>query len=307
MAEKLNVRVGAGKIVPLSNPKKELFPGFTKLQVLNYYVAASRYFIPHLKQRPVSLKRFPDGIHGVAFWEKNAPAFTPDWVETFPVPRKKERGEINYILVNDVRTVAWCAAIAAIEFHPFLHTTSNLDRPTSIVYDLDPGEGADILTCARVAFDLKKLLEGFGLRSFPKVSGSKGLQIYVPLNSPVSYVATRAFARMVAQTFEREQPKLVVSEMSKTLRRGKVFIDWSQNIDTKTTVAVYSLRAKHDTPYVSMPVQWEELKEAMDGGKQSVLYFEPDAALKRLAKLGDLFEPVLKLKQRLPKLEAIKT
>jgi len=301
MAEKLNVRVGPGKNVPLGNPEKELFPGFTKFQILSYYVAAAPYIIPHLKQRPVSLKRFPNGVQGVAFWEKNAPAFTPDWVETFPVPRKMETGEINYIMVNDVRTLAWCAAIAAIEFHPFLHKTRNLDRPTMIVYDLDPGEGTDILNCAEVAFHLKNLLEGYKLKSFPKVSGSKGLQIYVPLNSPVTYAATRAFARTTAQALERERPRLIVSDMSKARRQGKIFIDWSQNTDTKTTVGVYSLRAKQVTPYVSMPVAWEELKHALRVRNKSLLYFQPDAALKRLASLGDLYEPVLKLKQKLPK------
>ena len=137
-AEKVNVRVGPGKIIPLGNPEKELFPGYAKLQLLNYYVSVSRYMLPHLRQRPVSLKRFPDGVHGVAFWEKNAPRFAPDWVETFPVPRKTQNGDINYIVINDVRTLAWCAAIATIEFHTFLHRTRNLDRPTALVYDLDP-------------------------------------------------------------------------------------------------------------------------------------------------------------------------
>src|SRR2546423_4499137 len=204
MAEALQVRVAPGKIIAVSNPEKPLFPGFTKAQIVRYYVAASRYILPHLKERPVSLKRFPNGVFGEAFWEKDAPAFTPDWVNTYPVPRKTASGEINYIVINDVRTLAWCAAIAALEFHPFLHTTRDIARPTSVVFDLDPGEGNDILNCVEVAFFLKELLEGFRLKSFPKVSGSKGLQVYVPLNSEISYEATRPFARTAAQMLERK-------------------------------------------------------------------------------------------------------
>ena len=286
----------------ITNPDRVLYPAgrFTKAQAIEYYVNVARWLLPHFKQRPVTLKRYPAGVHGEFFYEKDAPGFTPDWVETTPVPRREGGPDIRYIMINDVATLGWCANIGSLELHPFLHRAPEIETPTHIVFDLDPGEGADILSCAEVSFLLRDLLEQLELNSWVKVSGSKGLQVYVPLNTPITYASTQPFARAVAQMLEQQHPKLVVSEMAKNLRHNKVFIDWSQNADHKTTVGVYSLRAKRERPFVSLPVDWDELRQACRKKNADALYFSPDAALKRLKKVGDLFAPVLKTKQKLP-------
>ncbi len=290
-----------GRAVPVSNLEKRLYPsGFTKAQVIDFYIRVSRWLLPHVQDRPVTLKRYPDGVRGEHFYEKDAPGFTPAWVRTFPVPRRGRGGTIHYILINDLATLVWCANLANLEIHPFLHRVPRIDTPACVVFDLDPGEGAEILRCAEVAFLLRDVLNKLELDCFPKVSGSKGIQVYVPLNAPAAYEQTRPFARAVAGTLAREHPKLIVAEMAKTLRRRKVFIDWSQNSDFKTTAGVYSLRAKRDTPYVSMPVRWDELNSALDRRDSGPLYFEPTAALERLERIGDLFAPVLELQQMLP-------
>jgi len=305
MREKQEVQV-AGRTVPLSNQDKVMFPaaGFTKAQVIDYYVRAWPFLRPHLKNRPVTLKRYPNGIEGKHFYEKDAPGFTPEWIETFPVPRRDGGPDIRYVVVNDLPTMVWCANLANLEIHPFLHRVPKLGQPTSLVFDLDPGEGVDILACGRVAMLLKTLFEKLKLEIFPKVSGSKGMQVYAPLNTAVTYEETQPFARAVAQLLEREHPDLVVSEMAKTARHNKVFIDWSQNSDFKTTVSVYSLRAKRPLPYVSMPVTWDELKRALKKSDPKMLEWQSGAALTRMEKSGDLFEPVSKLKQKLPSLTA---
>jgi bifunctional non-homologous end joining protein LigD len=254
-----------------------------------YYKAISKTILPHLRNRPLSFQRYVDEIPGEFFWEKDAPSFTPPWVKRFPVPRREGGPPIDYIVVNDTKTLLWLAGAGGIELHPFLHVVPRIDVATHVVFDLDPGEGADIHDCARVALLLRDLL---ALECFAKLSGSKGIQVYIPLNSGASHELTETFARLVAEELARQHPKLVVAKMSKTLRRGKVFIDWSQNADYKTTVAVYSLRAKRGL--VSMPVTWEELER----GK--ALEFPPGLAIARLRKVGDLFAPVLKLKQKLP-------
>jgi bifunctional non-homologous end joining protein LigD len=291
-----------GRDVPVSNLDKILFPHgrITKAQVIDYYLRISKYLLPHLKNRPVTLKRYPNGALGKFFYEKDAPSFTPDWVQTFPVPRRESGGTIRYILVNDRATIAWLANLANLEIHPFLHRIPHIDRPTSIVFDLDPGEGADVLTCGRVAFLLRQLLTELRLQSFVKVSGSKGLQMHVPLNTNVTYDLTQPFAKAVAELLTQQHPKLIVADMAKALRRGKVFIDWSQNADFKTTVGVYSLRAKTNQPFVSVPVTWEELETTVTKGSASDLYFDIDAALARVEELGDLFKTVLSVKQELP-------
>jgi bifunctional non-homologous end joining protein LigD len=297
MADSVSLKIGKRQLA-ISNPTKVFYNAgkFTKLDVVKYYQRVAPYLLPHFRNRPVTLKRYPNGIHGDVFYEKDAPSFKPDWVKTFPVPRREGGPDINYILINDRETLAWTANIAALELHPFLHRVPHLDRPTHAVFDLDPGEGAGLGECIEVVFLLKDVLTKLRLKSFPKVSGSKGIQLYVPLNTPVSYSATQLFAKTIAELLEREHPKLVVSDMAKNLRHQKVFIDWSQNADHKTTVGVYSLRAKRDHPFVSMPVKWSELKK----GKIDALYFEADDAIKRLKRTGDLFAPVLKLRQRLP-------
>ena len=291
-----------GRSIRLTNPDKVLYPraGFTKRQVVDYYVAVAPYLLPHLKDRPVTLKRYPDGTAGQFFYEKDAPTFTPEWVKTFPVPRRAGGPDINYIVIDDVATLAWCATLANLEVHPFLHRVPRLDQPTGVVFDLDPGEGADVLACGQVAILLRQALASAGLQAFPKVSGSKGLQLHVPLNTPVTYEETGTFAHGTAQRLEAAHPRLVVSDMAKARRVGKVFIDWSQNADYKTTVAVYSLRAKRDQPFVSFPVTWAELERAIAGKDRAGLSFDPATALRRLARAGDLYQPVLRLEQSLP-------
>ena len=287
--------------VKLTNPQKLYFPsGYTKGDMLRYYIEIAPFMLPHLKGRPVTLIRFPDGVKGEQFYEKNAPKHAPPWIRTYAVPRRHHEGDINYILVQDVETLAWCANLGAIEFHPFLHRAPRLDRPTQVAFDLDPGEGANLLTCIEVGQLLRDMFRRLNLEAFPKVTGSKGLQIYVPLNTPVTYDVTTPFAKTVAELLAKEHPKLIVSEMSKALRKGRVMIDWSQNSEAKTTVCVYSMRGKRDEPFISAPVTWRELENAAKKKDVDALFFAPDAAVKRAKKWGDLFEPVLTMKQRLP-------
>jgi bifunctional non-homologous end joining protein LigD len=290
-----------GRRIALSNLDKTLYPGngFTKAHVIDYYTRIARWLLPHYAGRPVTMLRFPDGVRGKAFYEKDAPKYTPEWVHTTLVPRLAGGKPIRYICINDLPTLIWCANLASLELHPFLHREGKLDCPASVVFDLDPGEGADLATCAEVALLLRAHIAKVGLECFPKVSGSKGLQAYVPLNIPVTYTETRSFAQGIAKRLESENPKLVVSEMAKQLRHGKVFIDWSQNSDFKTTAGVYSLRAKNDFPFVSVPVTWEELDRLRKKGDLSALRFDPESVLKRVEKIGDLFAPLLTLEQDL--------
>ena len=291
-----------GREVPVTNLEKVLYPGrrFTKAQVIDYYIRVAPYLLPHIRDRPVTLKRFPDGVTGEAFYEKDLPNFAPGWVQTFPVPRRAGGPDIRYILINDLPTLVWCANAAALELHPFLHRAADIGVPASVVFDLDPGEGSDVLTCAMVGLLLKEVLEQLQLTSYPKVSGSKGIQVYIPLNTASSYTVTQPFARALAELLANQHPDLIVSEMPKEKRKGKVFIDWSQNSDFKTTVGVYSLRAKSKVPFVSLPVTWNELQSALEKKDGKSVYWEPGAALERLENTGDLFSDVLTLKQLLP-------
>src|SRR5437763_1107156 len=217
------------------------------------------------------------------------------------MPRKeKSLPDIRYILINDLPTLVWLANLANLEIHPFLHRLPRMHEPTSIVFDCDPGEGADILDCARVAQLLRQILKDLDLESFAKVSGSKGLQVYVPLNSRVTYEETAGLAKGLAELLQQRQPKLIDSEMSKQLRANKVFIDWNQNSEFKTTVGVYSLRAKTHRPYVSLPIEWDEMGEALKRKDAGQLFFTPEEVLERLENVGDLFKPVLKKVQKLP-------
>src|SRR4029079_18245030 len=209
--------------------------------------------------------------------------------------------DINYVLIDDRRTLMWVASIAALELHPFLHRVPRIERPTHIVFDLDPGENATVLSCAEVSFLLREVLTKRRLKSFAKISGSKGIQVYVPLNTAVTYDQTQSFARATAELLERKYPEKIVADMARNLRVGKVFIDWSQNADFKTTVGVYSLRAKRPRPYVSMPIRWNELAIALKKSDAALLDFEPNKALHRLKRVGELFAPLRKLKQKLPK------
>lgn len=292
-----------GRRIALSNLDKVLFPGekFSKAHVIDYYVRISKYLLPHLRNHPVTLKRFPDGVFGEFFYEKDAPAFTPDWVKTVQVPRRETPGpEIRYILINDLPTLVWLANLANLEIHPFLHRAPRLDRPTAIVFDCDPGEGANIMDCAQVALMLRDVLRELSLDSYVKVSGSKGLQVYAPLNSPITYDETQPLAKALAELLAQQNPRLIVSEMPKRLRTKKVFIDWSQNAEFKTTVSVYSLRAKTHRPYVSLPVEWAEIETALKNRDADSLFFTPQQALERVEQAGDLFKPLLKQVQKLP-------
>ena len=294
-----------GAKIEVSNLDKVFYPqtGFTKGDVINYYIQISPWLLPHLKNRPITLKRYPNGVEGEFFYEKNCPPNRPKSMKTIRVA-KSEGGEVNYCTMNDLPALVWAANLADLELHTFLHQAPAMKRPTAVVFDLDPGLPADILTCCEVALKLKEAFDGLGLKSLSKTSGSKGIQVYVPLNTPVVYDDTKAFAQAAAALLERNLPELVVAKMSKDLRRGKVFVDWSQNDDHKTTVAVYSLRAK-DHPTVSTPVDWGEIQTAFKRKNPKLLSFGPDDVLKRVAKLGDLFAPVLKLKQKLPRPESL--
>lgn len=295
-----------GRQLKLSNLEKILYPaaGFTKQQVIDYYVRIAPAMIPHLADHPLTRKRYPNGVDEEFFYEKNAPQHRPDWVKTVPIWSEGNRRMVHYILANDLPTLVWLANLAAIELHPSLALAKEITCPTMMVFDLDPGPPANIVQCCQVGLWLREIFEHFGLQSFPKTSGSKGLQIYVPLNSPTSYESTKPFAHALAQLLEHDHPELVVSDMKKKVRTGKVFVDWSQNDEHKTTVAVYSMRAR-ERPTVSTPVTWEEVERAFKKKDASLLVFEAGQTVKRVEKLGDLFAPLLKLKQRLPDLKKL--
>ena len=287
--------------VPVSNLSKIFYPssGFTKGQVIDYYIAVSRWLLPHLKDRPITLKRYPDGVEGGFFYEKRCPPYRPEWLQTAPVWSDRTESEINYCMLNDLPSLVWAANLGDLELHTFLARAKAVDQPTCLVFDLDPGPPAGILQCAQVGLWLKEKLEKFKLQSFPKTSGSKGLQVYVPLNHRATYDQTKPFAHRMTEELEREHPGEVVSKMEKRLRTKKVFVDWSQNDRHKTTVCVYSLRAR-ERPTVSTPVEWEEVSTALKAEEPDSLSFLSNAVIKRVESVGDLFEPVLKLKQKLP-------
>jgi bifunctional non-homologous end joining protein LigD len=293
-----------GRQLKLSNLDKVLYPatGFTKGQVIDYYAHIAPVLVPHLAGRPLTLKRYPNGVDSEYFFEKNATAHRPDWVKTAAIWSEGNRRNVNYILADDLSTVVWMANLAAIELHPSLSLAKNIDCPTMMVFDLDPGPPANIVQCAQVGMWLREVFEHFGLQSVPKTSGSKGLQIYVPLNATTSYEETKPFAHALARLLEDQHRELVVSDMKKELRKGKVLVDWSQNDEHKTTIAVYSLRAR-EHPTVSTPVKWEEVEQLLKKKDASLLAFEAGQVLKRVQKMGDLFEPTLRLKQKLPKLD----
>ena len=295
-----------GKQLKLSNLEKVLYPavGFTKKDVIDYYVRIAPAIIPHLAGRALTRKRYPDGVEGEPFFEKNAPMHRPDWVKTAPIWSGRNRRTIHYVLANDMATLVWLANLAALELHPSLSLATDITCPTMMVFDLDPGPPANIVQCCQVGLRLREIFEHFSLQSFPKTSGSKGLQIYVPLNTPVTYEATKLFSHALAQLLEHDHREQVVSEMKKQVRTGKVFVDWSQNDEHKTTIAVYSLRAR-EHPTVSTPVTWEEVERAHKKKDAGLLVFEAQETVARFEKMGDLFEPVLELKQTLPDLKKL--
>ena len=292
-----------GKHLKLSNLDKILYPaaGFTKGQVIDYYARISPVLLPHLKDKPLTMKRYPGGVNEEFFFEKNAPQHRPDWVKTAPIWSYGNKRNVNYILCNDLPSLTWIANLASLELHPSLSLAKDIRCPTMIVFDLDPGPPATIVQCAQVGLWLREIFEHFGLESFPKTSGSKGLQVYVPLHTPTSYEKTKPFANALARLLEQQHPELVVSDMKKALRVGKVLVDWSQNDEHKTTISVYSLRAR-ERPTVSTPITWDDVARLLAKKDPQLAVFEAGDVLKRVEKFGDLFEPVLKLKQKLPDL-----
>jgi bifunctional non-homologous end joining protein LigD len=291
-----------GHEVPLSNLQKVLYPesGFTKGDVVDYYMAIGPVLLPHLKDRALTMKRYPDGVGKFFFYEKNCPDYRPKWVRTAPVYSHGRGATMNYCLANNLASLVWMANLADLELHTSLALKSKLTRPTAMVFDLDPGEGTHAIHCAQVAFWLKEKLAALKLEAFPKTSGSKGVQIYVPLNTPVTFDATKALARELGDALVVEHPDAVVTKMLKSLRKNKVMIDWSQNDEHKTTVSVYSLRAT-PKPQVSTPLTWAELRKLWQAGEPDAFRFSPEQVLARVKKHGDLFAPVLTLKQKLPK------
>ncbi|HTW11240.1 MAG TPA: DNA ligase D [Solirubrobacteraceae bacterium] len=294
-----------GRTLKLSNLDKVLYPqtGLTKSDVIAYYMRIAPVLLPHLHDRPLTLKRYPDGVQGKFFYEKRSPAHRPDWVEVVTVPSDRAKGEIPYTLCQDLPTLIWLANLADIELHPLLSLGEDVSRPTALAFDLDPGAPATIVECCEVALHLRELFEQLGLHALAKTSGSKGLQVYVPLNQPsVSYADTKPFARAVAELFEQRHPKLVVSAQARQQRQGKVLIDWSQNDEHKTTVSVYSLRAK-EPPGVSTPLAWSEVESCARKRDPELLSFAPEQVLTRVMQDGDLFGDLLSMQQTLPKLE----
>jgi bifunctional non-homologous end joining protein LigD len=305
------VEVG-GRELKLTNLDKVLYPkaGFTKGEAIDYYAKVAPAMVPHLRGRALTLRRFPEGVDDTeaAFFEKRCPKHRPEWVKTAAVVAGPRAGVIDFCVCEDLPTLVWMAQLASIELHPSLSLAEEPDRPTVLAFDLDPGPPAGVIDCCRVALRLRELFDHFGLRCFPKTSGSKGLQVYVPLNDRVTYEGededgqgTKPFARAIAQLLEKQTPDLVVSKMKKVEREGKVFVDWSQNHRRKTTIAVYSLRAR-ERPTVSTPVAWEEVEHAVEHEDPDSLVFEAADVLERIDEHGDLFAPVLELKQKLPEL-----
>ncbi len=301
MKKEQELKVGNRKVT-VSNLDKVFYPktGFTKGQVIDYYIQIAPVLIPHLKDRPLTMKRYPDGVEGQYFYEKEAPAYHPPWVKTIEVERHRTEGTIHFCVLNDLPSLIWAVNLADLELHTLLCRGKQAERPTSVVFDLDPGAPADVVQCAQVALLIKKMADNLKLKCFVKSSGSKGMQLYIPLNTPVTYEETTPFAKTVAETLEKVYPDLVVAKMAKELRGGKVLVDWSQNSVHKTTVSVYSLRAK-ERPFVSVPLTWDEVETCWKKKKATLPFFETAEALKRVKKMGDLFAEVLTLKQKLPK------
>jgi bifunctional non-homologous end joining protein LigD len=293
----------AGRQLRLSNLDKVLFPaaGFTKGEVIGYYQAIAETMLPHVTGRPMTLKRYPNGVDSGFFYEKNCPKHRPDWLPTVAVDAPSAKRTVHFCLLEEPAALVWTANLASLELHVSLSRADDLDTPTAIVFDLDPGPPADVVDCCRVALWIRELLGSQGLETIIKTSGSKGLQLYAPLNTPADYGHTKGIARAVAQVLEAKEPKHVLSRMSRDLREGKVFVDWSQNDSAKTTVAVYSLRAR-ERPTVSTPLLWSEVEACLDAGDASQLVFETADVLARVAEHGDLFAPLETLQQEMPAL-----
>jgi bifunctional non-homologous end joining protein LigD len=292
-----------GRQLVVSNLDKVLYPaaGFTKAHVLDYYVRIAAVMLPHLSGRPLTMLRYPDGVDGDRFFEKRCPGYRPDFVTTVPLGREGKDKRVEHCDIDSVATLAWVANLASLEIHTTMGRRPDTSVPTMVVFDLDPGAPADLVTCCRVAGWLRDVFDRLGLESFPKTSGGKGLQVYVPINVATDYEATKGFARAVGQLLERVHADLVTTNMSKQERPGKVLVDWSQNTLTKTTVCAYSLRARPH-PTVSTPVSWDEVADTAATGDADRLRFTAPEVLDRVAARGDLFAPTAELEQELPAL-----
>ncbi|MFZ2951077.1 MAG: non-homologous end-joining DNA ligase [Desulfuromonadaceae bacterium] len=292
----------AGKRFAMSNLEKELYPshGFTKGQVLEYYRRIAGFILPHLKDRALTMKRYPDGVEKDFFFEKRCPPHHPDWVKTAEVFHKDER--MTVCLANDPETLLWVENLASLELHVPLARTTYPETPDAMVFDLDPGEPADILDCAKVALILRELLSRLGLAGYPKTSGQKGLHVFVPLNyREATFEDTKVFSKAVAIIMQKNYPELVTAKMAKDQRKGKVFINWSQNDSSKTMICVYSLRAR-EKPFVSCPLEWGELERLAVRGDPERVHVIHSEAVSRVEKKGDLFREVLVKVQKLPHL-----
>jgi bifunctional non-homologous end joining protein LigD len=284
-----------GRRLKLSNWDKVLFPqtGFTKGDLISYHARVAETALPHLRDRALTLKRYPNGVDSEYFYEKQSPSHRPEWINT-----RKIAG-IDYTLVQDRAALVWLGNLADIELHTSLSRAQDPGRPTMVMFDLDPGPPADIVRCCEVAHLLAELFDRIGLQAFAKTSGSKGMQVCVPLNTPTSYNVTKPFARRLAELLEQRLPDLVTARMTKRLRPGKVLVDWSQNDEHKTTVSAYSVRAR-ERPTVSAPVSWEEVARCREEADPELLTFTTDDVLSRIASQGDLFAPLQSLQQELP-------
>src|SRR4051812_38180045 len=290
-----------GRRLPIRNLDRVVFPraGITKGRLLDYYVRVAGAMLPHLRGRLLHMHRYPEGVEGPRFWQKACPEHRPPWLMTASVWSRDKGADIHYCVVDEVPALLWAVNIGSLELHTSLHCAADLDRPTVIALDLDPGEGAGLVECCEVAVWLRDALAGAGLRSFPKTSGGKGLQLYVPLNDEgVTYAHTKPVSRGLAELLEARHPEAVVSRMARALRRGKVLADWSQNTPHKSMVCAYSVRAR-PLPTVSTPVRWDEVEAAVDAGDASALVFAMHDVLARVERDGDLFAEVLTLRQAL--------
>ena len=292
----VEVEVGERKL-RLTNLEKTLYPdaGFTKAQVIDYFVRIAPVMLPHIEDRGITMRRYPDGVDADSFFNKRCPDWKPDWMQAVRGPGESA-GPIDYCQLSEVAALAWSANLAALEIHAPMARSENIDAPTMVVYDLDPGEGTTIVECCQIALVLRDLLNTVGLEAWPKTSGSKGMQLYVPLNTPHEHEHASSFARATGQLLERDLPDRVTTTMAKAKRPGKIFSDWSQNSRHKTTIAPYSLRARSQ-PTVSTPISWDEVSDGADGDS---LVFTAADVLDRVSEFGDLFADTLTLEQRLP-------
>jgi bifunctional non-homologous end joining protein LigD len=293
----MTMEVG-GRELRIAHLDRVLYPetGTTKAQLLDYYVRVSPVMLPHLAERLLHMHRYPEGVTGPRFWQKQCPDFRPEWMPIARVWSRDKGADIEFCVVNELPALLWAINLGSLELHTSLHTRADLDRPTTLAFDLDPGEAAGLAECCEVGLLLRDMLAGVGLRAFAKTSGGKGLQVYVPLNDPAAtYEKTKPLARGIAELLESHRGDLVISQMARERRRGRVLIDWSQNTPHKSMVCAYSVRAR-SWPAVSTPVSWDEV----EAGDPKALVFGMDDVLARVERDGDRFAEVLALRQRLP-------